>query len=179
MFGSGQQTAFDDGRQFGGKSAAMTVGESGEKCGSRFPAGELNDSPVHGRERGVRSCTRNMPNYSDTHKGISPNQFKGRKSVNPHGEKPDDSAPVTDFDLAKQTIPFPKPLEAVKPLLKSEHELTVAAQASSPAEPKNRTGLKRSYQEICRTYSQMFSFKWDLKEIQGLKHPPGKFYPLL
>lgn len=101
----------------------------------------------------MRSCTRNTPNYSDTHKGISPNQFKGRKGVINQADKSEDHAQVTDFDLTKVTVLCAKPLESGKPerlevchaeAAKPEQELTLAIQASSPAEPKSRTGVKRS-----------------------------------
>ena len=34
---------------------------------------------------------------------------------------------------------------------------------------------KRSYEEICRSYENMFAFDWDLRDINNMRHPPGKF----
>ena len=40
---------------------------------------------------------------------------------------------------------------------------------------KNRVAGKRSYEEICKSYESMFAFDWELKDINNLRHPPGKF----
>jgi len=39
---------------------------------------------------------------------------------------------------------------------------------------KNRQAGKRSYEEICRSYENMFAFDWELKDINNKSHPPGK-----
>ncbi len=33
---------------------------------------------------------------------------------------------------------------------------------------------KRSYEDICRSYENMFAFDWELKDINNLRHPPSK-----
>jgi len=39
---------------------------------------------------------------------------------------------------------------------------------------KNRVAGKRSYEEISRSYESMFAFDWELRDINNLRHPPGK-----
>lgn len=41
-------------------------------------------------------------------------------------------------------------------------------------EAKNRVAGKRSYEEISKSYESMFAFDWELKDINNLRHPPGK-----
>ena len=41
-------------------------------------------------------------------------------------------------------------------------------------EAKNRVVGKRSYEEISKSYESMFAFDWELKDINNLRHPPGK-----
>lgn len=43
---------------------------------------------------------------------------------------------------------------------------------------KSRGPYKKSMEEILATYQNMCAFDWDLKEINNLKHTPGKS-PLL
>ena len=45
------------------------------------------------------------------------------------------------------------------------------------ADTKNRLAGRRTYEEICRAYESMFAFDWDLRAINDLRHPPGKFSP--
>lgn len=82
--------------------ASPTVCEArGAKIGNdsavlvKHSAATDHESPI--QSRGIRSCTRNTPNYFETHKGINPNQlFKARRAPEP------DSAPVVrDFDPSK------------------------------------------------------------------------------
>lgn len=39
---------------------------------------------------------------------------------------------------------------------------------------KNRLAGKRTYEEICRSYENMFAFDWDIRDINNMRHPPGK-----
>lgn len=39
---------------------------------------------------------------------------------------------------------------------------------------KNRVTGKRTYEEISRSYESMFAFDWELRDINNLRHPPGK-----
>jgi len=42
------------------------------------------------------------------------------------------------------------------------------------SENKNKLVGKRTYEEICRSYENMFAFDWELRDINNLRHPPGK-----
>ena len=42
------------------------------------------------------------------------------------------------------------------------------------ADSKNRLAGKRSYEEIRSSYENMFAFDWELRDINNLRHPPGK-----
>lgn len=112
----------------------------------------------------VRSCVKNTPNYSITHNGTPATKSKlPAPSTNafPRAELPESSQ-------AEQQACEPSPdLPVVKQASAEERK------AGGP-DNKMRSSGRRSYEEICAAYENMLTFDWELKDINNLRHPPGK-----
>lgn len=130
--------------------------------------------------RAVRQCVKNTPNYSHTHKGITSAQSAKSKSssttlartltLNQIHPCSSASLDVSPFETEMKDAP-PKPAD--EPVFK-EQKVASEDQKMSYPDPKNKLAGKRSYEEICRSYESMFAFDWDLRDINNLRHPPGK-----
>ena len=59
---------------------------------------------------------------------------------------------------------------ATQPVLNLKDERKVAN-----ADNKARLNGKRTYEDICASYENMFAFDWDLRDINNMRHPPGKY----
>ena len=54
------------------------------------------------------------------------------------------------------------------------HQSGLEERKGNAADGKNRLAGKRSYEEIRSSYENMFAFDWELRDINNLRHPPGK-----
>ena len=128
--------------------------------------------------RAIRQCVKNTPNYSHTHKGITSTAISKSKSSSTKSTR------LNHVQFLCQVGVTPFETEPKEAKLESKESEDAAEKEQRPgveerkvnvSDNKNRQAGKRTYEEICRSYENMFAFDWELKDINNKSHPPGKF----
>lgn len=127
----------------------------------------------------MRQCVKNTPNYSHTHKGITSSQLtksKSAKSSHPQLKIASllPSTDVTPFEAEEKEESRAEARDPVETLHGLEGKASGEDRKANSLDNKNKLVGKRTYDEICRSYENMCAFDWDLRDINNLRHPPGK-----